>query len=198
VSSIWSNAECGSFRFLHISDQIRNHSQQGLIAGCNFNNLLTRRGMWPGAATHINSDCLYHLVSDSCLEAAEADVGRLVISASCRTSRPVHPHRCSTRTEALFQRIRQLCRVSLSVDLREIAVVRSGACHEAAPERGGRRRKLLQQVFLQQSGNALNLSSFPNKGSVPPTLLEIEICRQMRRVYPVDLSDYFLLADNRP
>src|SRR5579863_3300326 len=140
----------------HCSNQICNHLGERFIAGCDFNNLLPRCGMWPGAAVHIDGNGFHHLVPDSGLEATETDVSRFVISASCRTSRPVHPHRCPIRTQPLFQSTRQLCRMSLGVDLREIAVVRSRAGYEAAPECGWRRRKLLQEVFFQKIGNAFN------------------------------------------
>src|SRR5215471_21025391 len=102
-------------------------------------------GVRSGAAAGIDRHSINDLISHLGSESTEADVGRLMIAASSRASRPVNFERAMRRTKTLLQRLGQFESALFGLDLREVAEIRSHARHQPAQEWGWRTREFLQQ-----------------------------------------------------
>src|SRR5207244_11443321 len=110
---------------------------QRLISRHDFQNFLSRDGMRASPAAGVDRYSVYNLSVNSGFEAAQADVGRLMIAAARGTARPVNGKGIRTATHFVLERFGEGDRTGFGFDEGEIAIIRSDASDQSTQK--GRR-----------------------------------------------------------
>src|SRR5215472_18426264 len=136
-------------------DEAGDNLGQRRITRDHLQHLLSWDGVRSGATAGVDRHGINDLTSHLGSESTEADVGRLMIAASRRASRPMYYERAMRRTKTLLQRLGQFESALFGLDLREVAEICAHARHQPAQEWGWRTREFLQQRFAQKRIQAL-------------------------------------------
>ena len=135
-------------------DDFGDYVGEGIVAGNGGQDFFAGSGVGAGAATNIDSNSVDKLAIGFGFETTETEVGGFVIAATGRAAGPVNGERSGAGAELLVESVREGKSAGLGFNESEIAVIGADTGNEAAEERRGVGRKVLEERFLQQGGDA--------------------------------------------